>query len=79
MINMDWKEENNQLTKEFEFSNFTEAIEFVSKIHPLAEKANHHPDILIHSYKKVKIMLVTHDQGKITQYDHDLAAAIDSL
>jgi 4a-hydroxytetrahydrobiopterin dehydratase len=45
------------LAKEFEFANFSEAIGFVNKILPLAEIVNHHPDILIHSYKKVKIMM----------------------
>jgi 4a-hydroxytetrahydrobiopterin dehydratase len=76
---MDWKIENELLTKEFEFNNFTEAIQFVNNILPLAEQMNHHPDILIHSYKKVKIMLYTHSEKKITEKDHSLAKKIDQL
>ena len=76
---MDWKTENNRWIKEFIFSNFIQAIEFVNKIAILAEKADHHPDIYIHSYKKVRIELFTHSRGKITDKDYDLAKEIDNL
>ena len=76
---MSWKTENNKRVKEFEFENFVQAVEFVNKIVPLAERANHHPDIFIHSYKKVKIELLTHSEGKITQKDYDLAKEIDQI
>jgi 4a-hydroxytetrahydrobiopterin dehydratase len=74
-----WKEENNQLVKEFELNDFTGAADFVKKIVPLANEADHHPDILIHSYKKVKVMLTTHDKGKVTEKDYDLAKKIDAI
>ena len=45
----------------------------------MAEGANHHPDILIHGWNKVRLTLSTHPQGKVTQADHDLAAGIDGL
>ncbi len=76
---MDWKTENNKWVKEFEFSNFVEAVKFVNKIVPLAESADHHPDILIHSYKKVRVELVTHSEGQITEKDYDLAEKINHL
>jgi 4a-hydroxytetrahydrobiopterin dehydratase len=76
---MDWQVENNLLTKEFKFKNFLEAIEFVNKISVLAEEINHHPDLLIHSYNKVKIMLFSHSENKITDKDHLLANLIDEL
>ena len=76
---MDWKIEGKSLEKEFVFANFTEAIKFVNKIVPIAEEANHHPDILIHSYKKVKIMLFTHSKDKITEKDYSLAKEIDAI
>ena len=76
---MDWKTEDKSLVKEFEFANFTEAIGFVNKILPLAEEAQHHPDILIHSYKKVKISMYTHTEDKITNKDYSLAKKIDAI
>jgi 4a-hydroxytetrahydrobiopterin dehydratase len=76
---MDWNIENNLLTKEFEFNNFMEAVEFVNKISILAEAMEHHPDLLIHSYKKVKIMLSSHEENKVTDKDYALANRIDEL
>ena len=76
---MDWKIEDKSLVKEFEFANFSEAIKFINKILPIAEKANHHPDLLIHSYKKVKVILFSHDQDKITDKDYLLAKKIDEI
>jgi 4a-hydroxytetrahydrobiopterin dehydratase len=76
---MEWKTENNKWVKEFQFSNFSEAVEFVNKVAELAEKADHHPDIFIHSYKKVRIELFTHSLGKITDKDYSLAKEIDKI
>ena len=76
---MDWKIEGKFLVKEFEFSNFIEAIDFVNKILPLAEEAKHHPDVLVYSYKKVKVMLYTHAEDEITKKDYSLAKKIDAI
>ncbi len=75
---MEWKKDK-KLEKEFTFSNFVESVDFVDKIVPLAQAADHHPDILIHSYKKVKVMLFTHSENKITEKDYNLAKKIDGL
>jgi 4a-hydroxytetrahydrobiopterin dehydratase len=75
-----WEVEEEKLTKVFNFEDFVEAFEFVEKIVPLAEKANHHPDILIFSYNKVKVMLVTHDEeNQITEKDISLAKKIEEI
>jgi len=44
----------------------------------LAERENHHPDILI-EYCKVTITLSTHDVGGITEKDYNLAKLIDHI
>lgn len=75
-----WEEKNNTLIKDFKFSGFNEAVEFVNKVAELANKADHHPNILIHGYSNVEIRLTTHSElSKVTQKDHDLAKQIDSL
>jgi 4a-hydroxytetrahydrobiopterin dehydratase len=76
---MNWTTENNKWVKEFEFTNFVKAVDFVNKIVPIAESADHHPDIFIHSYKKVRIELITHSEGKITEKDYKLAEEIDKI
>jgi len=75
----DWLNQNNSLTKEFIFKNFKEALAFVNKVGEIAESKNHHPDILMYGYKKVKITLTTHDQGKVTNKDTEMAKLIDKI
>src|SRR5882762_2920624 len=74
-----WKRERNVLSKEFTLSSFTGAAKFIAKIAPIANRMDHHPDLQLHRYKRVKIMLTTHDAGGITRKDFDLAAKIDTL
>jgi 4a-hydroxytetrahydrobiopterin dehydratase len=76
---MNWKVKNGKLVKEFEFADFDKALAFVNQVAELAEEASHHPDILIYSYNKVKIMIYTHDKNEITDKDHALAKKINSL
>ncbi|MGM0478040.1 MAG: 4a-hydroxytetrahydrobiopterin dehydratase [Bacteroidota bacterium] len=76
---MNWKEENNKLKKTVELKDFKAALNFVNEIGVIAESKQHHPDILIHEYNKVQITLTTHDEGKVTAKDHDVAEAIDTL
>lgn len=74
-----WKEEDNKLTKSFEFKDFVEAFGFMSQVALLAEKMNHHPD-WSNVYNKVDIALQTHDAGNtVTDKDRKLAAAIDKI
>ncbi len=76
---MNWKQENDKLSREFEFKNFVEAFSFLTKIAIEAEKANHHPEIY-NVYNKVSISLSTHDAGnKVTEKDLKLARIIDTL
>ena len=74
-----WKEENNRLKKTFEFSDFSEAFGFMTRVAIVAEKMNHHP-LWTNVWNKVEFELSTHDAGDIvTEKDHKLAAAIDGL
>jgi len=74
-----WKHDRTALTKEFTLGSFTGAARFIAKIAPIANRMDHHPDLQLYRYKRVKIMLTTHDAGGITQKDFDLAAKIDAL
>jgi len=74
-----WKEENDQLVREFEFKNFSAAFAFMTRVAIEAEKMNHHP-YWENVYNKVKIVLSTHDMGNtVTETDRELAAKIDLL
>ncbi|HUY85475.1 MAG TPA: 4a-hydroxytetrahydrobiopterin dehydratase [Acidimicrobiales bacterium] len=78
MESIPWHCENGQLVSEFTFSDFAEAMKFVSKVGELAESVDHHPDIDIR-YNRVILRLFTHSEGRITDADHDLAALIGSI
>lgn len=75
---MEWVEENNILSKEFEFNSYFAGIDFVNEVANAAEQENHHPDISI-GYCKVRISLTTHDAGHLTEKDYRLAKIIDDL
>jgi 4a-hydroxytetrahydrobiopterin dehydratase len=76
---MKWKKEGDMLVKEFEFKDFMAAIIFINKVAKSAEKANHHPNMLIHSYNKVRITLSTHSANKVTEKDVRLSHIIDKI
>jgi 4a-hydroxytetrahydrobiopterin dehydratase len=74
-----WKRQGDAITKEFVLKSFTGAARFITKIAPIADAMDHHPDLQLYRYKRVKIILTTHDAGGITQNDFDLAVRIDRL
>jgi 4a-hydroxytetrahydrobiopterin dehydratase len=76
---MEWKTVNDKLEREFIFSDFKQALQFVNKVGEIAEEMDHHPDISLFGYKKVKITLPTHKEGEITELDYGLAEKIDRI
>jgi len=74
-----WEEKNNTLYKKFEFSDFSEAFSFMTRVAMAAEKMDHHPTWK-NTYNRVEIWLCTHDAGDtVTEKDRKLAAIIDKL
>lgn len=74
---MSWKEENNTLTRTFEFKDFREAFAFMTQVAAIADEMDHHPE-WTNVYNKVSFKLSTHDAGDIvTDKDCALAEAID--
>ena len=75
----DWREEDAELVRDLEFKDFAAAMAFVNEVAEAAEEANHHPDILVHGWNKVRLTLSTHSAGAVTDADHALATTIDDL
>ncbi|HKK37885.1 MAG TPA: 4a-hydroxytetrahydrobiopterin dehydratase [Cryomorphaceae bacterium] len=74
-----WKEENDKLTRKFEFKDFSEAFAFMTRVAIEAERLGHHPE-WSNVYNTVEINLSTHDAGnKVTDKDRKLAERIDRL
>jgi len=68
-----------RLTRSFEFKNFQKALDFVNTVGVIAEKEDHHPDILMHGYRHVKISLDTHTVSGVTENDFIMAAKINQI
>ena len=75
----DWREDGDAIVRDFELKDFAAAMAFVNQVGEMAEGANHHPDILIHGWNKVRLTLSTHSEGGLTDKDHALARRIDEL
>jgi 4a-hydroxytetrahydrobiopterin dehydratase len=73
-----WKLENKEISRTYEFPDFLAAIQFVRQVAEKAESAGHHPDIDIR-YNKVKLALISHDAGGITNRDMKMARTLNSL
>jgi 4a-hydroxytetrahydrobiopterin dehydratase len=79
MADTDWQMQDDALVRNYDFPDFKAAMWFANRVADLAEERNHHPDILVHGWNKVRLTLSTHDAGGLTEADHALAAAIDDL
>lgn len=74
-----WRREGDAIARDLAFADFAAALAFVNRAGAAAEAANHHPDLLLHGYDRVRVTLSTHDAGGVTQADLDLAAQLDGL
>ncbi len=76
---MPWEREGDEIVRERRFEDFNEAIAFVNRVAEAAEEANHHPDIFIHGWNKVKLSLTNHSAGGLTEMDFSMAGRFDQL
>jgi 4a-hydroxytetrahydrobiopterin dehydratase len=74
-----WRREGDEIVRDLEFADFAAAIAFANRVAAAAEDANHHPDILIHGWNKVRLALSTHSEGGLTAADLRLAGVLDGL
>ncbi len=74
-----WREEGAALVRDLRFGDFRAALAFVNRVGAIAEQHGHHPDVLLHGYRHVRLTLSTHSAGRVTDADHALARAIDDL
>ena len=74
----EWSLEGNSIVKNFSFENFKQALNFVDKVGEIAERLNHHPDIIIKD-NLVRLGLTTQDAGGLTKIDFDVGKEIDLI
>ncbi len=74
-----WDRDGPSIAREWQLTDFAAAIAFVDRVAAEAQAANHHPDIHLHGWNKVRLELSTHSQGGVTEADLDMARRIDAL
>jgi 4a-hydroxytetrahydrobiopterin dehydratase len=75
----DWKRDGETIVRDWKFKDFKEAMAFVNRVADAAEEANHHPDILVHGWNKVRLVLTNHSAGGLTEPDFEMAERFDRL
>lgn len=73
-----WTLDGNVIRKQFAFAGFAGAVDFVGRLVPHAEGADHHPDITI-NYKRVTLTYTTHSEGGLTAKDFAGAEMADRV
>lgn len=75
---VDWRPLMRGLHARFDTGSFTAGLRFVTAITEAAEAANHHPDVTL-TYPTVSLRLISHDVGRLTRRDLELAARISQI
>jgi len=73
-----WQVVDEQLLREIQAPTYMIAINWVVAIAGAAESIDHHPDIDIR-WRTLRIALITHSTGCLTDLDLDLASRIDTV
>ncbi len=67
-----------KIARNLKFSDFAQAMAFVNRVAEVAEAEGHHPDLCV-SWNRVKLELVTHAIGGLSENDFIMAAKINDL
>src|SRR5687768_3931417 len=78
-LEFNWQVENKSLVIEAEAKDFAEAVWVIDEVAKAAEELNHHPDIELKNYNKLKITTTTHDADGLTDKDLALAEKVDAI
>lgn len=72
-------DEGRAIRREYVLKDFAEAVALIGRIAARAEAADHHPDLSLTRYRRLEVVLTTHDAGGLTERDVKLAAEIEAL
>lgn len=66
------------IEKTFRFENFLKTMSFVNAVAYVAEKQDHHPEMLV-TYSSCSVRFNTHDVNGVSRTDFECAALVDAL
>lgn len=70
--------DGKEISKQYKFANFVEALAFVNKLGEIAEAANHHPDLTV-GWGYAGVTYTTHDIGGLHANDFEMARKTETL
>ena len=75
----DWELDagSGAIVRNLEFPTFADAIAFVTRVAPIADEHDHHPDIDIR-YRRLRVALLSHDVGGLTKRDRKMMRLINA-
>ena len=73
-----WTLSGGELTRQFTFAGFAEAVAFIVRLGFAAESVDHHPDLLV-NYKRVTVTYSTHSEGGLTVKDFEGAQSATGI
>jgi len=72
-------ENGTRIRRDWELKSFRDGIRLINTIGAFAEREQHHPDLYLESYRKVRVEIYTHAIGGLSENDFILAAKIDAV
>jgi 4a-hydroxytetrahydrobiopterin dehydratase len=73
-----WEGSERIIYREYTFKDFLTAMRFLNGVAEIANKMDHHPKMTI-DFNKVLISTLTHEVGRVTHKDLDLASSANLL
>jgi len=73
-----WRQEGDAIQRTVEFATYKDGVVFASAVGFVADRLDHHPDILL-TYRKVSLSVNTHSVGGLSPYDFEFARRVDAL
>lgn len=67
-----------KIARSLKFTDFVAAMRFVDKLAEVAEAEGHHPDFCV-SWNRVKLELLTHSIGGLSENDFIMAVKINEI
>jgi 4a-hydroxytetrahydrobiopterin dehydratase len=66
------------IEKTYRFGNYLQTLSFVNAVAYMAERQDHHPELLVH-YNRCSVRYNTHDVQGVSASDFECAALVDAL
>ena len=74
-----WQLDEGVLRRRLRFPDFMALITFINRLAYLAEQEQHHPDFLVHGYRRMRLDFATHSIGGLSPNDFIMAAKVNRL